>query len=223
MVDGILVTKFLHLICLIYWLGGDLGTFYASKFVANPKLSVEARNTALTIMMGCDQGPRICLPLIFPLGFELAYQMGYIDISMMWVGIIWLISFAMLGFVLLIHFAHGKSFIPLITKLDYYLRILVIVSLAAFSLYTLNTGEIIGDSWISFKILIFSGLVACGLIIRIKIKPFIAAWGPLVTSGPTDELNDTITKSLAGARPFVILIWVGLLVNSAYGLHIIGL
>ncbi len=222
MLDGILVMKFLHLICLIYWLGGDLGTFYASRFVSNPNLSVDARSTAFTIMMGCDQAPRICMPLIFPIGFELAVQLGYIELGQIWVGLIWLVSFAMLGMVLAIHFSHDKSFIPLITKIDYYLRIFVIAGTAAFGIYTLNNDNIIADNWVSYKILIFSALVACGLTIRIKLKTFGPAWGALMTTGPTDEVNKTIANSLSGARPFVVLIWIGLFVNSAYGLHLIG-
>lgn len=220
MIDSIILMKFLHLLGLVYWLGGDLGTFYASRFVTNPDLSVNARKTAFTIMMGCDQAPRICMPLIFPLGFEIAMQLGYIELSPAWSGFVWLTSFAMLGTVLTIHFAHGKSFIPMITKLDFYLRIAVVIGTAAVAVYTLSTGEIISDSWISYKILIFSALVACGLIIRIKLKPFGTAWGALVTSGPSDEVNKVIEESLSGARPYVVLIWIGLLVASAYGLHL---
>ena len=35
-----------HLLLFVYWLGGDMGVFYSSSMVINPKLSNSARVTA---------------------------------------------------------------------------------------------------------------------------------------------------------------------------------
>ncbi|WND03552.1 hypothetical protein QGN29_04090 [Temperatibacter marinus] len=220
--DGLLLIKLLHLIAFVYWLGGDLGTFYASRFVTKEDLSSEARSTALTIMMGCDQGPRFAMPLIFPLGFELAVHMGYIDMAPIGVAIIWLVSIIWVATVITLHFAHGKNFIPALTTFDFYLRICVVIALLSLSGYALATGTIILAAWTAYKIIVFALLVACGLMIRIKLRPFMVAWGSLMTSGPTDAVNAAISGSIAKARPYVWAIWIGLFVNAALGLHLIG-
>ena len=50
----------------------DLGTYFASNQVINRDLSPEARRTALKIMLACDMGPKLAMPLIFTLGVHLA-------------------------------------------------------------------------------------------------------------------------------------------------------
>ena len=65
------IAIFLHVLLLVYWLGGDLGTFYSSRYIVKPDLSVEARSTALKIMSFCDVFPRICLVLFLPSGITL--------------------------------------------------------------------------------------------------------------------------------------------------------
>jgi len=220
--EALLIIKLLHVICFVYWLGGDLGTFYASKFVAKPELGIEARSTALTIMMGCDQAPRFSMPLIFPLGLELAVHMGFVNLSMAWLGIMWLVCFLWLAIVVILHFAHGKAFIPKLTTFDFYLRIIVILTLLGFGFYALQSDVFVADSWAAYKIIIFALLVGCGLFIRVGLKPFIVAWGQLMSDGPSDDINGAITKSLKNVKPFVYAIWVGLFTNAALGLHLIG-
>ena len=35
--------KYLHILLFVYWLGGDAGVFYSSKFVTDTRLSRDAR------------------------------------------------------------------------------------------------------------------------------------------------------------------------------------
>ena len=48
----------LHLILFVYWLGADLGVFYAAKFVARSDLTVEERHRFLELTLLIDMGPR---------------------------------------------------------------------------------------------------------------------------------------------------------------------
>ncbi|MDP7297072.1 MAG: hypothetical protein QGF92_06425, partial [Gammaproteobacteria bacterium] len=50
-----------HLLLFVYWLGGDLGVYYSSGMVVDPKLSNSARVTAAKIMVNLDFVPRICM------------------------------------------------------------------------------------------------------------------------------------------------------------------
>ncbi|MFV8784248.1 hypothetical protein ACNKU7_17640 [Microbulbifer sp. SA54] len=217
-----LFVKLLHNLCFVYWLGGDLGTFYASRYVTRPDLSPQARSTALTIMMGCDQGPRFCMPLILPLGLQLAHMTGQWSVEPVWLWLSWGFCLGWLGLVATLHFAHGKSFVPALTQFDFYLRIVLIVGLLALAGYALATKFILTASWLAIKLGIFALLVLCGLLIRMRLKLFGAAWGRLMAGDSSDAVNQTISSSIASCRPFVYLIWVGLLVNAAYGLHLIN-
>ena len=58
----------LHLLLFAYWLGGDIGVYYSSGMVVNPKLGIEARRIAGKIMMNIDLVPRICLSLMLTVG-----------------------------------------------------------------------------------------------------------------------------------------------------------
>ena len=53
---------YVHVLALVYWLGGDLGTFLSSRHVLRPDLGVESRQTAFKILMECDMGPRLAMP-----------------------------------------------------------------------------------------------------------------------------------------------------------------
>lgn len=217
-----LIIKLLHIIAFVYWLGGDLGTFYASRFVARPDLSPEARSTAMTIMMGCDQGPRFAMPLILPLGFHLAYLMGAFQVSTFWLAITWIICLAWVAWVATIHFGQGSRIAQILTAIDFKFRVAVVLGLGGLAIYALATGKIFPVKWVAYKLLVFAVLVGFGLMIRVALKPLIGAWGTLMTSGPTAEINATIKRSLSHCLPFVWGIWIGLVINAALGLHIIG-
>ena len=63
---------YVHVLALVYWLGGDLGTFLSSRHVLRSELGVESRQTAFNILMECDMGPRLAMPLILGSGFHLS-------------------------------------------------------------------------------------------------------------------------------------------------------
>ena len=98
----------------------------------------------------------------------------------------------------------------------------MIAALAGAAGTGLASGSVVTAPWAAAKLAIFAAMVACGLIIRVNLKPFGPAFGALMTTGPTPEVNAAIASSLARCRPFVVAIWAGLLVNAMLGLHLIG-
>ena len=122
----ILFFKYAHVLCLVYWLGGDLGTFIASRSVVNPALSAEARVVATKILLACDQGPRFAMPLILPTGLQMAWLMGVLPVSTLVMGAIWGVALVWLAIIIALHFYHGAA-TRLITRMDWILRISVCV------------------------------------------------------------------------------------------------
>lgn len=217
-----LFLKYAHIIAFVYWLGGDLGTFVASRHVTRRDLSPEARHTALKIMQACDQGPKMAMPLIFPLGFELASVMGLIQIPIWMLGLVWLAALYWCAVVVVLYMNEGKAFTQRLAKVDFWFRVAVIIAVVAFALHHWAREGIILVSWVAWKLLIFAAMVACGLMIRIQLKPFIPAFVQMMQQGATESGDSAMQRSLNRARPWVWLIWLGLFVNAAFGLHLIG-
>lgn len=217
-----LILKFAHLLAFVYWLGGDLGTFLASRYVVNDELSTESRHVALKIMLACDMGPKLAMPLIFPLGMQIAFSAGIVAAPLSVVAAMWLIAAYWFAVVLILYLNEGKAFTARLSQLDFYFRLIVVAGLLGYA-----GSQLLGEAtsmpvWLSWKILVFAALVGCGILIRINLKPFVPAFTRMMTEGASDETNTTMRRSIQRCRPFVWCIWGGLFLNAAIGLHLIN-
>jgi hypothetical protein len=217
-----LLLKFAHMIAFVYWLGGDLGTFLSSRQVINRKLSEESRSVALKIMLACDMGPKLAMPLILPLGMHLAYLGGTVAISGTVVAVTWLLSLYWFGVVMVLFLNEGKPFTIRLSKIDFYFRIAVVAALLIYAASLLHSAQVGASNWIAWKLIVFAGLVCCGIAIRLHLKPFLPAFIDMSTKGASEAGNRIMEKSIAHCRPFVWCIWAGLFLNAALGIHLIG-
>jgi hypothetical protein len=108
-----------------------------------------------------------------------------------------------------------------VTKIDYGFRVLAIIALVGTGAAAFVTDMPSIPYWVAAKLIIFGGLITCGLIVRIKIKDFGPAFANLAKGHPSERDNAAIVRSLGGTRPFVVTIWIGLLASAALGLHLI--
>ena len=126
-----LAIKYLHLILFAYWLGGDLGTFLASRQVANAELSPESRRTALRIMLACDMGPKLAMPLVLPTGLHMAASGALLPVSTAALAPVWVICLCWFAWVLTIYLKEGGALGGRLTRFDLYFRIALIALLLA--------------------------------------------------------------------------------------------
>lgn len=216
-----LLLKYAHILATVYWLGGDLGTYFASNQVINRDLSPEARRTALKIMLACDMGPKLAMPLIFALGVHLADLMDAIALPGWGVSAAWALSLWWFGNVLYLHFNEGKPVARKLAQFDLAFRIAVVVLLVVYSATQLFDALGATADWVVWKLLVFAALVLCGIVIRIHLRPFVPAFARMMAQGSSDETDAVMYTSLMRCRPFVWAIWVGLFVNVALGVHLI--
>ncbi|WP_405238697.1 hypothetical protein [Lentisalinibacter orientalis] len=207
-----------HVILFAYWLGGDLGVFYASRFVSNPDLGREARKTAAAIMLAVDMSPRICMVLILPAGLHLAAIRQQLPLSDAALALMWVASFVWLALVLAVHFVHAPPAARALQRTDFGLRLVVIAATAGAAVWHIVDPAWIRGDWIALKLLLFAVTVGCGLAIRIALKPFGPAFASLMEEGSRPATEGAIQRSLTRARPFVIVIWVALVLEAALGI-----
>jgi hypothetical protein len=216
-----LIIKFAHIVAFVYWLGGDLGTFIASRQVVNADNSPEARNIALKIMLACDMGPKLAMPLIFPLGLHLAHMMGAVEITTAVLVAVWAICLYWFTVVLTLFLNEGKPFTASLAKTDFYFRLCVVALLLTYGIAALVT-DVATTDWIAWKTLVFAALVSCGIGIRVNLKPFLPAFVEMMTKGPSEGGNQAMHRSISRCRPYVWCIWAGLFINAALGTRLLG-
>jgi hypothetical protein len=216
-----LLLKYLHILGFVYWLGGDLGTFLSSRYLVNRNIGNEARLVATKIMLACDQGPKLAMPLMFVLGVHLATLLGLLPLNTLGLCINWLIGLVWLGNVAVLYRFEGKPFNAALSRFDFFFRIAIVATIFAYLLASLLNPTLISADWVAWKLLIFATLVSCGIGIRIQLKPFVPAFTRLMQDGPSDEINDILEASVQRSRPFVAIIWLGLFLSAALGVHLI--
>lgn len=211
------LARFVHLLLFVYWLGGDAGVFYSSRFVINPKLSRDARMTAARIFIDLDMIPRYCMALMLTVGGILAELVGirhpaWEMIAIVLLGPVWL------GLVLAVHAKEGTAAGQTLKRVDIWFRWIVIASIVVSVTHAILTGRLDGLEWFSAKLLLFAFLIFCGLMIRRKLPPFVEGFRELAASGPTPESDRKMIDSMARCRPYVLLIWAGVALSALLGI-----
>ena len=198
---------YVHVLALVYWLGGDLGTFLSSRHVLRSELGVESRQTAFKILMECDMGPRLAMPIILGSGCHLA-ALRWPNVLPAEVALLgWLLVAIWVGLVTAIHSPMGHR-TPSLTQWDLRLRFAVVIGLLGASAYGLTVGL---PGWIALKIAVFAVLVACGIAVRFALKPFATAYTSMVSEGASDTGNAAMITHMGVVRRYV---WVCLLYTS---------
>ena len=206
----------LHILIPVYWLGGDLGAFYGSSFLVDPKRSVPERMLALKILNNVDMAPRTSLILALPTGFTLAVAKSWLDVSPLLVAGIWLVAIVWLVLAWAVHLRHGVG--GAWTKtLDLSIRYLVLIGLLITGAACL-AGSIDVPMFIGLKMIALAVCIFMGLIIRRMLAPLGTAIAGMVADGPTQQTDQAIAKVISKTRPAVLTIWVLVLAASYLGI-----
>lgn len=209
------VLSLLHILVFAYWLGGDLGAFYASRFLSAPGMSAERRLLAAKIVGDVDMAPRTALILALPTGLLLARQTGYISLS--W-PIIWGVSALFAAWVALLwlrHHRHGSAAQRWPGRFDLAFRgtSIIALSLTAGASFT---GYADWPVFLAGKLLLLAAAIALGLLLRrllVPLEPALAALGGPEAAFGEAELN----RLMRCARPLVVAIWACLLAAAFLG------
>jgi hypothetical protein len=215
---GHTITVILHVLLFVYWLGGDLGVFYSSKFVVKPDISPESRSIAAKIMLDLDLIPRICMSLMLTVGGILTEFIGVPHPTYQMVGII-LLGPVWLFCVLYLHFRHSGAAHAMITKFDMFIRYAVVIGIPISVWLHWDSNNLADYPWVAAKLMLFSFLVFCGIMVRGKIGPFFTVLMKCrAGENPTAEENEAQRKSLVQLRVWVFMIWAGVFVEGLIGI-----
>lgn len=223
--NGQTVAIILHIVLFVYWLGGDLGVYYSSRFIIKPELQPETRAIAAKIMVGCDMAPRFSLILFGASGLTLMYY-GPLGDEFFMTG--WMLALAWVGTLVWagVSLAEargsgGARATHVWHTADLWVRYVLSAVLVGFALYTIIASEPFGvdtnPKWLGGKLLAYGLCIFCGVMIRRALRPFGPAFGALMTTGSTPEVEDGITGSIRRSEPWVYGIWAMVLIAAILG------
>jgi hypothetical protein len=192
----------LHILVLVYWLGGDLGAFVTSHLLSQSKLHPQARFAAARILGDVDMAPRSALVLAFPTGLVLMAAKGLAVIPAAAIGASAALGLGWLALVWWLHLRHAGAS-SILRRVDLGLRWLAFLGLGGLALGLIVDWPL----YIRLKCLALAGAILCGLAIRAYLAPFSKAMAGLAAGAPSPEDNAAIKRALDNARPIVVLIW----------------
>jgi hypothetical protein len=206
----------LHLLVFVYWLGGDLGAFYASSILSDPDAAPAARLAAAKVVANVDMAPRTALILAFPTGASLAAAKGWWVLSPTAQAAIWIGFVLWLALAWRLHLRHAPPGSAL-RALDLAIRWLALAAFAAAGVAAL-AGRLEVPLFLGLKLLILAAAIGAGLAVRGALKRFGPAVGRLAAGDAGPETHAAIAGGLARVRPAVLLIWLLLVAATFLGL-----
>ncbi|MCC6171726.1 MAG: hypothetical protein IT481_06830 [Gammaproteobacteria bacterium] len=200
--------QYAHILLFVYWLGADLGVFFASRYVARADLPLDERLRFLELLLKVDMAPRTALILMIPVGFTLATTLGLAPFAAGWLPAIWILC---LGWLALAWYLFRLGRDPRgarWARLDQALRLLVIAGFLGTGLATFVTGGPLLTRWLAGKFVLFAGVVTLGLLLRIVIRDWIKGFGELRARTSQDAANALIHAAHRRAARLAVLLWL---------------
>lgn len=208
MTSSISLLTLLHVLVFVYWLGGDLGAFFSSYTLIDPKKPVDTRMFALKVVNNVDMAPKTSLILTLPTGLTLASVKGWLAIPGTALALAWVIAAVWLFLVWRVHLKHLPAS-ALERRIDIAIRWILVIGLIGTGIGGL-TGAITGiPLFISYKILLLAGAMTAGLIVRRALGPLFQAVREMAAHGPSAETDAVMRKVIMRrSKPTVVTIWI---------------
>jgi hypothetical protein len=207
-----------HVLVMGYWIGSDLVVNQLTHYVArSAALPPAERKRLWDFLIHVDQHPRNALILSVPIGFTLAAVLGLMPLGRGGLVLLWLASAAWFGFMWLTHLRRETVLGPTLARWDWRSRYLLITFFLALGVVSLATGAPLRAPWLAWKVVLFAGVLACGIGIRFYIAAAYRAW-PRIWAGQGSAADEALVRSSMQRGTYVLwTLWTLLLVIGWLG------
>jgi hypothetical protein len=197
----------LHIAVVGYWLGSEFVINSTYRHVTYAQgMPFPERKRLMQHVMNADQHVRYALVLQAGLGSMLAFFLGYLSGGAPAAVISGIAMVLWLGLVEITHRMAGTPAGERLAAIDRGLRYL------AFA--TLLVGFITGvfqlvsiPLWLAIKLLLFAGVIACGVGIRFALMAFFHVWNEIERDGSTDARESAIRRVYVQATGILVGLW----------------
>ncbi|MEM9377384.1 MAG: hypothetical protein AAGA72_14285 [Pseudomonadota bacterium] len=214
------ILRWLHIVAMVYWLGGEWGVFQTSYKVVNPTLPLEERQRHMETAYRIDIMARTGIISLLPLGLHMGYLWGVQPLGGGWLVAMWLVWAIWLAITWGAFANRGKPLFETLSNIEDWTRYLLIPTLLITSIASLlGYGPFAaetGQKWFSAKILFYGSALVIGVILRLIMHEWQKMF-PVLAAGPNPEVEAKLDKSIQLGRNVAYLYWVLILTTAFFG------
>ena len=210
MIASHLILKWLHIVAMVYWLGGEWGVFQTSYHVTNPKLPLDERRRHMETAYRIDILARLGIILLLPIGLHMGHNFGVQPLGGGWLVLMWILTAGWVTLALAAFAKRGTDAGLRLTIWDDRIRYVLIPALAGLATWSLLNDWPFQQNWYATKILIYSGLLVIGLILRFVMRHWTETFRELAAGGPRPDLEAKLTREIRISRRLAYVYWIGI-------------
>tara|TARA_Y100001970_G_scaffold276984_1_gene380518 strand:- start:480 stop:1094 length:615 start_codon:yes stop_codon:yes gene_type:complete len=199
-------------------LGADISVFYGSTQLTNTKNSIETRLVIVKIISFVNWFPNIANILIFPVGIMLLAGLGYFTEVGKLIYLVWFPFLFWFFFIAGSITQRGTSMGKVYLYLDSLMRILLISFVYIGISFLYFSDVIFIEDWVLLKFYLYGYILICGFGIKYSYSGFAPAFKNLIENGPSIEIEKKLSASRKMVKPWVLALWLGLVLLSYIGI-----
>jgi uncharacterized membrane protein len=214
------ILRWLHIIAMVYWLGGEWGVFQTSYKVINPALSQDERMRHMDTAFRIDILARLGIISLLPLGLHMGHLWGVQPAGGGWLVLMWILWAAWAALTLGAFSFRGTKRGDILSDIEDWTRYIIIPTLIITAITSLlgygpfAAGQ--GQKWFSAKILTFGVMLCLGFVLRIVMHEWRRLI-PALAAGPDAQAEAKLKKSIRLARTVAYFYWIGIMTTAFFG------
>jgi hypothetical protein len=206
------VLRWVHILSMVYWLGGEWGVFQTSYNVTNSALSLEERRRHMETAYRIDILARTGIVLLLPLGLHMGHIYGFVPLlDGAGLVIMWIIFAVWLGMTWTAFLKRETDIGIKVTMLEEKLRYPLIIAIALVSLLAyygsgpIKVGE--GSFWYPTKMILYAWALCIGLFLRLIMRRWTSRFR-IIAMGPNPAEEAALAREIGWARFAAYIYWI---------------
>ena len=211
MIQEVLVLRWLHIISMVYWLGGEWGVFQTSFNVINRSLSMEERRRHMETAYRIDILARTGIIMLLPLGLHMGHIYGLQPyggnfLTVMWIAVVLWLALCWGAFI-----KRETNTGIMLTKIDEKVRWVLIPTIIVVGISSLlghgpfEAGE--GMRWYSLKFTLYAFTLCIGLGLRWIMRQWTLRFRRLA-EGPNAAEEAALEREFLYGRIMAYTYWI---------------
>ena len=194
------ILRWVHILAMVYWLGGEWGVFQTSYHVTNPALALDERKRHMETAYRIDILARTGIVLLLPLGLHMGKLFGFVPL-LEGTGVWWMWAFFAVWLAMTwTAFIKRETDLGIaVTKAEEFLRYPLIAALvAAAGMSFAGSGPIVSGEnnfWYPSKMGLYAFALVIGLFLRVVMRRWTARFR-ILAAGPDAAQEAALAREI---------------------------